>query len=241
MTLSGKRILVIGGASGIGRAIAEGAVAGGAEIVIASTNADKLAKVAAELGGIASAVIDVANEASVAAYFAGAGSFDHIAFTAGDWVMPPAGPISELNLTQAASLMQVRFWGAIAVAKHGASRLPAAGSFTITGGMLAHLPSKGRSLWTALAGSLEFLARGLAADMAPIRVNCVCPGLIRTEQWESFPEAYRARLLQTAEQKQLLPRPGTPAECAEAYLYLMRNAFVTGQVLYVEGGSALAP
>ncbi|HEY1632279.1 MAG TPA: SDR family oxidoreductase [Rhizomicrobium sp.] len=65
------------------------------------------------------------------------------------------------------------------------------------------------------------------------------PRLIRTELWDVFSEDYRG-MLEKMTERQLVPRPGPPAEAAEAYLYLMRNSFATGQVLYVEGGSALA-
>jgi NAD(P)-dependent dehydrogenase (short-subunit alcohol dehydrogenase family) len=240
MSLTGKRVLVIGGGSGIGRAITEGALRDGATVVVASTNAEKLARTVKELGeNISSAILDVADEPGVARFFASAGGFDHIAFTAGDWNVPPSGPLADLDLSQAAGLLNVRFWGAMAVAKHGATALPPGGSFTITGGMLAHQPSKGQPLFTALAGAIESLAHGLAVDLAPIRVNCVCPGLIQTEQWDTFPPSFRDSLVKTTK-GQPLPRPGQPAEAAEAYLYLMRNSYATGQVLYVEGGSALA-
>ena len=240
MHLKGQRILVIGGASGIGRAIAEGAIADGANVVIASTNAEKLARAATEMGPSATtALINVADEASVEHFFADNGSFDHIANTAGDWDFPPPGPFSQLDLAAAAKSLNVRYWGAIAVAKHGATKLSAGGSYILTGGMLAHVPAKGQALFTALAGGIEFLTRGLAVDLAPVRINCVAPGLIETEQWALLPEAYRARLLEGTK-RQLLVRPGVPAEAAEAYLYCMRNAFVTGQVLQVEGGVALA-
>ena len=241
MSLTDQRVLVIGGGSGIGRAIAEGALRDGARVVVASSNAEKVARAAEALGPSASsATLNVTDEAAVARFFAEAGGFDHIAFTAGDWNAPPPGPLAGLDLTAAAGLLDVRFWGAIAVAKHGATGLPPGGSFTITGGMLAHQPSKGRPLWTATAGALEFLARGLAVDLAPVRVNCVCPGLIQTEQWDVFPQPYREALVNMTE-RQLVPRPGRPAEAAAAYLYLMGNRFATGQVLHVEGGSALAP
>jgi NAD(P)-dependent dehydrogenase (short-subunit alcohol dehydrogenase family) len=240
MSLKAQRVLVIGGASGIGRAIALGAVAEGANVVIASTNADKLSRAAAEMGPSAStAVLNVADEASVERFFATSGSFDHIANTAGDWEFPPPGPLSQLDLAAAAKTLNVRYWGAIAVAKHGATKLNAGGSYTLTGGMLAHVPAKGQALFTALAGGIEFLARGLAVDLAPIRVNCVAPGLIQTEQWALLPEAYAARLLEGTK-RQLLARPGTPAEAAEAYLYCMRNTFATGQVIQVAGGVELA-
>lgn len=240
MSLQGQRILVIGGASGIGKAVAQSAIDEGATVVIASTNAEKLARATAEMGANASwSVLDVAQESRVADFFASNGTFDHIASTAGDWTMQPPGPLTELDLTAAAKSMNVRYWGAIAVAKHGATKLPAGGSFTLTGGMLAHKPAKGQALWTALAGGIEFLTRGLAVELAPVRVNCVAPGLIQTEQWNSLPDAYRERLI-AGTKRQLLARPGTTSECAEAYLYFMRNAFTTGQVLCVDGGVALA-
>lgn len=239
MSLADRRVLVIGGGSGVGLGIAGLAAREGARVTIASTNADRIAKAAKELGGgVSSAVLNVTDEAAVARFFEGAGPFDHIAFTAGDWGGLTPGPIANLDLAKAGGGMNVRYWGAIAVAKHGAARLPPGGSYTITGGMLAHKPMKGLALATAGAGSLESLAKGLAVDMAPVRVNCVCLGLIRTEMWDNFPEGHRASL-EAATKSQLIPRPGTPAEAAEAYVYLMRNTFATGQVIHVEGGLAL--
>ncbi|MEQ1782588.1 MAG: SDR family oxidoreductase [Hyphomonadaceae bacterium] len=241
MHLQGKRVLVIGGASGIGRGIAVSALREGARVVVASTNAEKVARAAEQLGdGASGVVLDVTREQDVAAFFESAGAFDHIAFTAGDWGGFAPGPLANLDLAKAPSGLNVRFWGALAVAKHGATRLPPGGSYTITSGMLAHQPMKGFPLATAGAAAVEFLARGLAVDLAPVRVNCVCPGLIKTEMWDDFPDAYRERLYKMTE-GQLVPRPGEPSEAAAAYIYLMTNSFATGQVLFVEGGIAIAP
>jgi NAD(P)-dependent dehydrogenase (short-subunit alcohol dehydrogenase family) len=135
----------------------------------------------------------------------------------------------------------VRFLGALAVAKHGASRLSPGGSYTLTDGMIAHRPRKGSFLSTAMAGGVEHLTRGLAVELAPIRVNCVCPGMIRTEVWDAFlPAEGRDETIARMTARQLVPRIGQPAETAEAYLYLMRGGYTTGQVLSVEGGSALS-
>ena len=79
----------------------------------------------------------------------------------------------------------------MAVAKHGAKVLPPGGSITLTDGMIAHRPSKGSAISTAMAGAVEHLTRGLAVELAPIRVNCVCPGLIRTGVWDRIPEDRR--------------------------------------------------
>ena len=238
MTLRDKRILVIGGGSGIGLGVARGAAGEGAKVLIASRDAKKIAEAAKTIGAT-SAAIDVRDENKVAQFFRDNGAFDHIAFTAGDWEGLAPGALADLDLAKAAERMTTRFWGAVAVAKHGATKLPAGGSYTITNGMLAHRPIKGMPLVTASACAVEGLALGLAVDLAPVRVNCVCPGLIETEMWDRFPEGYRDRLMAMT-QRQLVPRPGKPGEAGEAYLTCMRNSFMTGQVIQIEGGIALA-
>jgi NAD(P)-dependent dehydrogenase (short-subunit alcohol dehydrogenase family) len=226
--------LVVGGASGIGRAVAEAAIAEGAQVVIASTNAARVAEAAASIGATG-AVINVKDEEGVAAYFAQSGGFDHIVTTAGDWGGVRGRGLADLDLVAARAAFDVRFWGAMALAKHGAAVLCDGGSFTMTDGTLGHLPQKGMAISTAAAGAIEHLTRALAVELAPIRVNCVCPGLILTGVWDAVPQDRLAAMTQ----RQLVPRAGTPQEAAEAYLYLMRATYTTGQVIMVEGGSLL--
>jgi NAD(P)-dependent dehydrogenase (short-subunit alcohol dehydrogenase family) len=83
-----------------------------------------------------------------------------------------------------------------------------------------------------MGGAVEHLALGLAVDLAPVRVNAVCPGLILTEHTNQMPAA----MIQAFTASLPLPRGGSPAECAQAYLYLMRAGYTTGQVLRVDGG-----
>ena len=238
MALKDKRVLVIGGGSGIGLGVARGAAREGANVLIASRDAAKIAAAAKSIDAT-SAVIDVRDESIVAQFFRDNGAFDHIAFTAGDWEGFAPGALADLDLAKAAERMNTRFWGAVAVAKHGATRLPPGGSYTITNGMLAHRPRKGMPTVTASASAVEGLARGLAVDLAPVRVNCVCPGLIETEMWDNFPAGYRDMMMAMT-QKQLVRRPGQTDEAGEAYLTCMRNSFMTGQVIKIEGGIALA-
>jgi NAD(P)-dependent dehydrogenase (short-subunit alcohol dehydrogenase family) len=238
MTLKDKRVLVIGGGSGIGLGVAKGAASEGAKVMIASRDAKKIAEAAKTINATSGA-IDVREERDIAQFFSDHGAFDHIAFTAGDWETLVPGALADLDLAKAAQRLTTRFWGAVAVAKHGATRLPPGGSYTITNGMLARRPMKGMPIVTASSCAVEGLALGLAVDLAPVRVNCVCPGLIETEMWENFPQGYRD-LLKAMTQKQLVQRPGTTDEAAEAYLTCMRNGFMTGQTIQIEGGIAIA-
>jgi NAD(P)-dependent dehydrogenase (short-subunit alcohol dehydrogenase family) len=241
MSLEDKRILVIGGGSGIGFAVAEAAIKAGAQVVVASTNADRTKAAATRLGNRASsAALDITNEDQVAKFFAGSGQFDHIVTTAGDWGGPRRAPLAELDLEQAAAQFKVRFWGAVTIAKHSAKTLSPNGSLTFTDGMIAHRPQKASAISTAMCGAIEHLTRALAVELAPLRVNSVCPGLIRTGIWDRIPEDRRDTQLAEMTKRQPLPRVGEPSEAAEAYLYLMRAGYTTGQVLYVEGGSALS-
>jgi NAD(P)-dependent dehydrogenase (short-subunit alcohol dehydrogenase family) len=239
MSLSGQRIVVLGGASGIGFAIAANAQVEGARVVIASSRLANVQAARERLGGAEGLAIDVTDEAAVAQAFEGLGRFDHLAFTAGDWGGPRGGPLADLDLAAARNVFNVRFWGAAAVAKHAAKHLAPTGSITLTDGMIAHRPRKGAAISTAMAGAVEHLTRGLAAELAPIRVNCVCPGLIRTGVWDSIPEDRREAQFAQMTARQPLARIGEPEEAAEAYLYLMRGGYTTGQVLRVDGGGSL--
>jgi len=236
--LEGKRVLVIGGSSGIGFAVARAALGEGALVTIASSSAEKLANALGRLGGGQSAVLDVTDETAVQTFFAGSGPIDHIAFTAADWAQVEQTSFAETDLKSAAHLFEVRFWGALAVAKHGAKCVPAGGSITLTNGMAAHRPDKGMATAAAMAGAVEHLVLGLAVELAPIRVNAVCPGAILTEAFDDVPPEFR-KFQEARLARQLLPRVGTPDEAAEAYLYLMRGSYTTGQALRVEGGWTL--
>jgi NAD(P)-dependent dehydrogenase (short-subunit alcohol dehydrogenase family) len=235
-TLKDKRVVIVGGASGIGLAVARAALAEGAKVVVASSRPENVAAAAAGLGqGAQGLVVDVTKEADVAACFERLGPFDHLAFTAGDWDRRGFGvALADLDLNAAAGGWQVRFWGAVAVAKHAGGRIAAEGSITLTDGMLAHRPMRGAFLSTAGAGAIEHLALGLAVELAPVRVNAVCPGLVLTERGRSLPAAMAERFTGALP----LRRAAEPAEVAEAYIHLMRATYTTGQVLRVDGGGS---
>ena len=235
--LRGKTVVVIGGSSGIGLAVALAASAVGAQVVIGSSRPANVEVALSRLGdGASGHAVDVGSEAAVAAFFDAVGAFDHLAYTAGDWSGAGRGAFANLDLTGADAMFKVRFWGAVFAAKYGLRTIRPGGSITLTNGMIAHRPNKGSALSTAMAGSIEHLTQGLAVELAPLRVNCVCPGMVRTDVWNSIPEAGREERIAEMTKRQLIPRIGEPDELAQAYLYLMRCGYTTGQVLQVDGG-----
>lgn len=234
-SLSGKTVVIVGGASGIGFAVAQAARAEGAMVRIASSQAGKVEAAVSRMGpGASGLVVDVTDEASVEALFTALGPIDHLVYTAGDWAGGAGAPTRDLDLAAAEAGLRVRFWGALRVVKYGCRTLSTHGSITLTDGMFAHRPRKGAPFMTAVLGALEHLTPALAVDLAPIRVNAVCPGLVMTERTLEMPEA----MVKAFTSRLPLPRAAEPSEVAEAYLYLMKGGYTTGQVLKVDGGGA---
>jgi NAD(P)-dependent dehydrogenase (short-subunit alcohol dehydrogenase family) len=239
-SLKDKHVVVVGGSSGIGLAVAEAALAEGAKVTIASSQQAKVDAALQTLGGAANGAAFSANdEAAAAAFFEGLGGFDHLAYTAGDWGGWASKTITEVDLETASAIFKVRFWGAVTVVKHAARVIAPDGSITLTDGTVAHRPRKGAPINTAAAGAVEHLVRGLAVDLAPVRVNAVCPAMILTEVWNTLMPGVTPERLAKMTERQPLPRPGDPAEVAQAYIYCMRGGYTTGQVLKVDGGTLL--
>jgi NAD(P)-dependent dehydrogenase (short-subunit alcohol dehydrogenase family) len=231
VTLKDQRVVIIGGSSGMGYAVAEGALAEGAEVVIASSDKAKVDAAVARLGAGASGGV-----AKVAAFFGQVGGFDHLVFTAGEAGLGRApGPVAKLDFDAAKEGTNVRFWGALMAVKHALGVISPTGSITLTDGVLSLLPIKGMPLATAFGGAVEHLVKGLAVDLAPIRVNSVCPGLVMTERLAGWP----AEMVQQMVARVPLPRAAEPAEAAQAFLYLMKGGYTTGQVIVVDGGATL--
>jgi NAD(P)-dependent dehydrogenase (short-subunit alcohol dehydrogenase family) len=234
ISLAGKRVVVIGGTSGIGFAVSQLARELGAAVVVASSKADNVDAAVERLPGAKGDVVDLKNEASVSGFLNRLEPFDHLAITAGDFDKRVFAPTGDLDLAFAREAFEVRFWGSLAIIKHGRHKLAPDGSITLTSGMLAHRPSKGSPLPTTITGAIEHLVRGFAVDLAPQRINGVCPGLTLTELIARVPGRIEAATVGLP-----LPRAASPAEAATAYIYLMLNGYVTGQVLPVDGGGSL--
>lgn len=237
MSLAGKRVVVIGGTAGIGFAIAMLAREIGADVVVASSHQANIDAAMARLDGVTGSAMDLRDESSISRFFDTLGAFDHLAITAGDWDIPIFAPTRDINLTAARDSFTVRFWGALAAVQHACRVIDPTGSITLTSGMLAYRPIKGAPMAIAISGAIVHLVHGLAVDLAPLRINVVCPGITLTEQVKQMMPPER---LQASVAPLLLPRGATPAEAATAYIYLMLNGYATGQVLPVDGGGSLA-
>lgn len=238
MTLEGQRIIVLGGSSGIGLAVAQAAAGQGASVVIASSRQARVEEALATLpAGTEGHALDLADEAAVAALFAKLGGFDHLVFTAGESLQ--LGALAQTDLEAARGFFGLRYWGALIAAKHGAPRIRPGGSITFTSGLAAARPRAGWALGASICGAMEGLTRALAVELAPVRVNIVSPGVVKSPLWANMAEADREALYRQVGESLPVGHAGEPEEVAEAYLYAMRQTYGTGQVIAVDGGARL--
>ena len=238
MSLEGKRIVILGGSSGLGLAAARAAAGNGASIVIVSS---RKARVDAALGmlpaGTEGHAINLSDEQKVKAFFAQVDRFDHLLFTAGEALQ--LGPLSESDIAAARQFFDLRFWGAYTAAKYGSGSIRPGGSIVFTSGTAGARPRSGWSLGASVCAAMEGLTRALAVELAPIRVNIVAPGLVKTPLWANVPEDRREEMYRQAGERLPVGHVGEAEEVAQAYIYLMRQTYITGQVLSVDGGGTL--
>jgi NAD(P)-dependent dehydrogenase (short-subunit alcohol dehydrogenase family) len=238
MSLSKKRVVVLGGSSGIGLATAQAAAMEGASIVIASSRRERIDEALATLPpGSEGHALDLGDEDAVRGLFAGLGRFDHLVFTAGEALA--LGSLATTDVSAAQRFFRLRYWGAYMSAKYGSGNILPSGSIVLTSGIAGLRPRTGWAVAASICSAMEGLTRGLAVELAPIRVNIVSPGVVKTPLWTGMTEADRAAHYENTARRLPVAHVGEAAEIAEAYLYLMRQTYGTGQVVVVDGGALL--
>ena len=236
--LQKKRVVVLGGSSGIGFAVAELAASRGAKVVIASSNRERVQKAIESVGGEAQGqVVDVSEERDVATFFTKLGALDQLVFTAGDSLH--LRDLATTDLGQARRAFELRYWAALAAVKYGSPHIRNGGSIVLTTGVAGRRPRKGWVVPASVCGTIEALTRALAVELAPIRVNAVSPGVVRTNLWQSMSAAEREHLYESVGNSLPVGRVGEPYDLAQAYLFLMQEGFGTGLTLVVDGGTVL--
>jgi NAD(P)-dependent dehydrogenase (short-subunit alcohol dehydrogenase family) len=237
MNLKGKRVVIIGGSSGIGLATAKLAACAGAGVVIASRSPGKLERASAEIPGEVEAVaVDLRDENSLQRFFDHVGKFDHLTTPAAEVT---DGPFLDVDLRQARAAFDSKFWGQYQAARYGAPGILDGGSITLFSGSNSQRPLPQASVRAAINGAIEGLTRALAVELAPIRVNAVSPGPVDTPLHDHLPEERREALFQAVAASLPLKRIARPEEIAQTVLYLMTNGFTTGSTLFVDGGYTL--
>ncbi|KIQ14505.1 short-chain dehydrogenase [Flavobacterium sp. MEB061] len=237
-TLSGKKIILLGASSGIGLATAIAAAQEGAKVIIVSSNIDRINNALRQLPENSEGfAIDLSKESNIGSFFKKIGNFDHLIYTAGENLQ--LSLISETDIDATKSFFDLRFWSAVAAVKYATSFINPGGSISLTSGTANARPAAGWSVASAICGAMEAFVRAMAVELAPIRVNCVVPGVLKSNLWDTMPEADREDMYKYYADTLLLKRVGETEDVADGFLYLMKQQHGTGQSLVIDGGTLL--
>jgi NAD(P)-dependent dehydrogenase (short-subunit alcohol dehydrogenase family) len=240
MDITNRKIIVVGGSSGMGLGIVQAALAKGAEVVIVGRSQERLELVASQLetDRVQTVAADITREDDVRGLFETVGHFDHLVVTAASNLVYQ--PIRELDLDAARRTIDAKLIAALLLAKHGAAHIDEHGSITFTAGIAADRPMPTAAVVAAVNGALFSLAYALAVALAPVRVNAISPGWIDTPIWDSSAlGANKPAMFEQMSQRLPAQRIGRPEDIGHAVLFLMENEFTTGTVLHVDGGHRL--
>lgn len=232
-SLDGQRVLIIGAAGGIGQATVEAFTSAKAAVTAAGRTLESVGQLASRFNATPAA-LDFLDNSSIEAFFRVNDPFDHVVIAAASTI---AGPVAGLSLEDAKSAMESKFWGAYRVAR--AARVNKAGSITFVSGMLSKRPSPTSVLQGAINAALEALARGLALERAPVRVNAVSPGIIDTALHNRMPAEARVAMYNKMASSLPVRRIGHADDVAQAIVFAASNSFVTGSTVTVDGGATI--
>jgi NAD(P)-dependent dehydrogenase (short-subunit alcohol dehydrogenase family) len=235
--LKNKNVIVIGGSSGIGLAVATLAYEYGANVTLTSRDLSK-AKSKAETisSNVKFAALDVNNENNIIDFFKTFEAIDHIYIAAGSTKL---GAVNEGTIEDNMKFFNERVLGSLRVVKAVNNKINLNGSITFTGGVSTDRPIAGAWVSGLGTASAEQLARVLVMEFPLIRFNAVSPGYTDTPMWDSIMGENKSTVLASVAQSLPLKKIASAEEVASAVLFLMSNNAITGEVLHVDCGGRL--
>lgn len=234
----GRHIVVFGGSSGIGLATAKTLKTQGADVTIVGRTLERLQTAANQIGGARYVVADLADRKSIEAIFDDMTQVDHLVITAGGI---HAGKLIDSDPEKLLSEVNEHISGSLYAVKSVIPLMPGTGSIVLMGGQFSDRPTgDGTSVMALACRGIEALARGLALEIKPIRVNVIAPGFVDTPLYDAFGAEGRAALLAHAAGSLPVGRIGRPEEVADAISFLLSNEYMNCEVLHIDGGGRFA-
>jgi NAD(P)-dependent dehydrogenase (short-subunit alcohol dehydrogenase family) len=235
-SLKDKSVLVIGRGSGIARAVALAARDEGARVTVAGRSREALSAAYAGEPGVGAEQVDVTDDAAIAALGERLGPLDHVVSTAS---ARARGRLADLDRDAVRRSFDVKVIGPLMLARHLAPRMSPDGSIVIFSGVAASKIAVGTLAVAITNAAADTLARSLALELAPIRINAISPGVIDTGAWDALGEQGKAGYFADIAARNPARRIGAPGDVAGAVLFALTSTFLTGQTLHIDGGEPL--
>jgi NAD(P)-dependent dehydrogenase (short-subunit alcohol dehydrogenase family) len=234
--LKDQSVLVVGRGSGIARAVCLAARDEGARVIAAGRGRESLPTAYAGEPGISTETVDLTDEDSIAALGERLGTVTHVVSTAS---ARARGKIADLDRDDIRLSFDTKVIGPLMLAKHLAPRIDPGGSIVVFSGVAAAKIAVGTMGVAITNAAADTLARSLALELAPIRVNAISPGVIDTGAWDAFGSDGKAAYFADISSRNPAGRIGTADDIARAVVFALTSTFLTGQTLHVDGGEPL--
>jgi NAD(P)-dependent dehydrogenase (short-subunit alcohol dehydrogenase family) len=237
--MSSQHVVIIGGSSGIGLATARRLLASGMKVTITGRNEQRLDEARKSLDGAAAVAMDAAATDKLSSALSRIGTFDHLVLAFGS--SKGMAPFATVSLTEVRQSFEEKVYPQFAVAQAALPFLSKEGSITFVSSVSAHSAMPGTAGISAANAAVASLVPTLAAELRPLRVNCVSPGVIDTPLWDFLSEEQRQALFTDYAGKTPVGRVGKPEDVAQAIAFLVEASFVTGHNLLCDGGLRWTP
>ena len=228
-----KKVIVAGGASGIGLATAQILKNSKAAVTVTGRNANKLQQVQ-QSTGIQTQVLDSADRKALDAFFTKTGQIDHLVITVSG--SKGMGNFAELPLQDLRDGFEGKFWPQLNTLQAALPYMNIGGSITLVTAISSIAQKPGTSGLAAINGALELMIPVLAQELKPLRINAVSPGVVDTPWWNFVPDNAKQDTFHQFTGNIPAGRPAKAEEIADAIVFTLGNSYMTGTVIHCDGG-----
>jgi NAD(P)-dependent dehydrogenase (short-subunit alcohol dehydrogenase family) len=232
--LKDQKVIIAGGSSGIGLATAQLLQSLGAEVIVTGRDASKLEKITQENPGLKAIALDSSDREAVKSFFAATGSFQHLVLSLSS--SKGGGTFADMNLEDLRAGFEGKFWPMLQTLQTALPTLSKNGSVTIVTATSSEARLPGTSGLAAINGALEIMVPIISKELQPLRINAISPGVVNTPWWDFLPAADKQAAFTQFAKQVAVGRVAEAAEIAEAIAAFIKNQYINGSVLHVNGG-----
>lgn len=236
--LEGRKIVVMGGTSGIGLAAAQQLSNQGASVFVTGRDAEKVSRVRQDHPALKAERVDASSVQALSSFYQSLGPFDDLVLSLSGG--KGAGQFTSLDPAEMLGGLQDKFLAQFLAAQTALPVLRKDGSLTFITAFTARAAIPGTVGLAAINGAIEAMVKPLAKELRPLRVNAISPGAVETSWWDRVPREIRQSMLAQTAAGSMVGRNGTAEELGSAVAFIVANGFVSGTVLEVDGGLRLA-